>query len=126
MLSPDRIHDIAAGFHASEALFAALELGLFTELGKGPRSYEQLRRALRLSERAAPQFLEALVALDLLRREGAGGEAIFLNTRESAHFLDSRSPAYIGLELRSAHVRLAPLWRVLTESVRGGEPMIAG
>jgi hypothetical protein len=121
MLSPDRIREIAAGFRASEVLFAALELGLFTELGKGPRSYEQLRRALRLNERSALEFLETLVTLDLLRREGAGDEAIYLNTRESAHFLDSRSPAFIGRQLSSAHVRLAPLWQALTESVRSAE-----
>lgn len=121
MLSPDRIREIAAGFRASETLFAALELGLFTELGKGPRSYEQLRRALHLNERLALEFLETLVALDLLRREGAGDDAIYLNTRESAHFLDSRSPAFIGGQLSSAHVRLAPLWRALTEAVRGAD-----
>lgn len=121
MLSPERILEIAGGYRASASLLAALELGLFTELAKGPRTQEQLVRAFRLNAVPATEFLDGLVALDLLRREGAGGDAIYLNTRESAHFLDSKSSAYIGTQLKYDHVRLAPLWQVLTTGIRSDE-----
>jgi hypothetical protein len=118
MLSSDRIYDIAGGFRASEILLSALELGLFTELAKGPRSCGQLLRTLGLDERVARDFLDMLVALDLLRREGAGSDAIYVNSRESDHFLDCNSPAYIGAELGAANLRLAPLWKELAASLR--------
>jgi hypothetical protein len=46
MSTPERIEQIARGLSAAAILLSALELDLFTELGKGPRSYRQLRRAL--------------------------------------------------------------------------------
>ena len=51
MLSPDRILQACFGYQASQALLSAIELGLFTELGKGPRSVTQICHALSLSER---------------------------------------------------------------------------
>lgn len=121
MLSPDRIYEIAGGFRASEILLSALELGLFTELGKGPRTCGQLLRTLGLDERVARDFLDMLVALDLLRREGDGPDAIYVNTRESARFLNGNSPAYIGAELGAANRRFAPLWKALAASLRGAD-----
>lgn len=96
MLSPEHILRTGFGFTASNALLSALGLGLFTELGKGPRSGSQLRRALGLGERLAPDLLDALVALGLLEREGDDAGAVYMNTRESGHFLDRNSPGYLG------------------------------
>jgi Dimerisation domain len=118
MLSPERILEIGGGFRGSQILLTALELGVFTELGKGPRSYSQLQRTLGLDEDKAQGFLDSLVALGLLSGEGSGVESIYINTRESSHFLDSNSPAYIGPELTAASVHLAPLWKPLLESLR--------
>jgi hypothetical protein len=118
MLTPERILRIAEGLRASELLFSALELGLFTELARGPRSIAQLGRALGVDERAAPDFLDALVALGLVSRDGSGRDAIYVNTREASHFLDRRSPAYIGAQLAAANARFAPLWKSLTDELR--------
>jgi hypothetical protein len=90
------------GLWSSQVLQSAVELGVFAELGKGPRSLQQLRNVLDLSERAAPDFLDSLVALGFLEREGDDAHAIYINTRESAHFLDPRSGAYIGATLHKA------------------------
>lgn len=121
MLTSERIVQIAGGFAAAEVLMAALELGLFTELGKGPRSYRQLQRVLGLDERAAPDFLDALVALRLIDRDGSTREAIYVNTRESDLFLDSNSPAYIGGQLRAANARFASLWTARARSLKAAE-----
>lgn len=120
MLLADRIFEVASAFEASEVLMAAIELGLFTELGKGPRSVEQLRRTLGVDERATEEFLDVLVTVDLLRREGEGQSAIYVNSRESAYFLDGASPAYIGGQLRTETERLGPLWRARIDSLRAG------
>lgn len=122
MLSPERILQIAGGLRASEILFSGLELGLFTELAKGPRSLRQLRQALGVDERAAADFLDAIVALGLVGREGSGREAIYVNTREAGHFLDSKSAAYIGAQLIEANARFAPLWKRLTDELRARSP----
>ena len=121
MLLADRIFEVASAFEASEVLMAAIELGLFTELGKGPRSVEQLRRTLGLDERATEDFLDVLVTVDLLRREGEGQSAIYVNSRESAYFLDGTSPSYIGNQLRIENQRLGPLWKARIDSLRTGD-----
>lgn len=119
-LSPDRILRVGLGFWAAKTLLSAVELGLFTELGKGPRSGHQLRRALALSGRALPDLPDALVALGFLEREGNDADAVYVNTRESAHFLDRNSPAYIGALLEIANARLYGAWGGLTEALRSG------
>lgn len=96
MLSPEHILQTGFGFCASQALLSAVELGLFTELGKGPRSNRQLRRTLGLGPRAVGDLLEPLVALGLLEREGNDAHAVYVNSRESGHFLDRNSPGYLG------------------------------
>ncbi len=117
-LSPDRILRVGLGFWAAKTLLSAVELGLFTELGKGPRSGPQLRRALALGGRALPDLPDALVALGFLEREGDDADAVYVNTRESAHFLDRNSPAYIGALLEIANARLYGPWGGLTEALR--------
>jgi hypothetical protein len=99
MPTPDRILQAAFGFRASKTLVSALELGLFTELGKGPRSARQLCRALDAQSDTLAELLEALVTLGFLNREGCDDSALFMNSRESGHFLDRNSPAYLGAVL---------------------------
>jgi len=96
MLSPEHILQTGFGFRASHTLLSAVEVGLFTELGKGPRSNRQLRRSLRLSQGAVADLLEPLVALGFLEREGDDAGAVYVNSRESGHFLDRNSTGYLG------------------------------
>lgn len=106
MLSPEHILQTGFGFRASHTLLSAVEVGLFTELGKGPRSNRQLRRSLRLSQSAVADLLEPLVALGFLEREGDDAGAVYVNSRESGHFLDRNSIGYLGdVLLQSAQPR---------------------
>ncbi len=120
-LSPDRLLQAGFGFRAAKALLAAVELGLFTELGRGPRSSFQLCRALALDARAAPDLLDALVAMGMIDREGDDERAVYLNTREAGHFLDRRSPAYIGAVLESANARSYGSWAELGAALRAAQ-----
>ncbi len=121
MLSPDRIVQACFGYRASQALLSAIELGLFTELGKGPRSVHQLCHALSLSERAVPHWLEALVALGFVNRDGDGECALYLNTRETSHYLDRSSEAYIGAPMEGVGRAVYVGWDGLIDSLRTGE-----
>ncbi len=117
-LAPDRILQLGAGFWGSKALLSAVELGLFTELAKGPLDGEALRKRLQLHERSARDFFDALVALGMLRRTGTR----YANTPETAAFLDRNKPSYVGGMLEMANARLYGFWGSLTEGLRTGKP----
>lgn len=121
-LDPSHIMQVGMGFFASRTLLSAVELGLFTQLGGGDASAAELREALGLSERAVPDFPDALLALGFLEREGQGAQARYRNTPETSLFLDKASPAYMGGILEMAADRLYGFWGDLTTGLRTGEP----
>jgi hypothetical protein len=117
-VTPDGIMQLGLGFWGSKTLLSAIELGLFTELAKGPLEAKALRRQLGLHERSARDFFDALVSLGMLRRKGT----TYSNTPESALFLDRGKPSYIGGILEMAGARLYGFWGSLTEGLRTGQP----
>ncbi len=119
-LTPERILQTATGFMPSRTLQTAVSLDLFTRLGKGGMTAEQLRTALELAPRASPDFFDALVALKFLERDGDGADAVYRNTAETAMFLDRTSPAWIGGIVEMAHDRLYPFWGDLREGLKTG------
>src|ERR1700756_1026923 len=94
--NPSQIMQVGMGFFASRTLLSAVELNLFGTLAAGPLDLATLRARLGLHERAAADFLDALVALGFLRRDGDGTDARYANTTDTAAFLDPASPTYLG------------------------------
>jgi precorrin-6B methylase 2 len=121
-LSPGPLLQIGLGFFASKTLLSAVELDVFTTLGSTTLDAETLRHRLGLHPRAVRDFLDALVALQILDRTGDGPDATYRNTPASAAFLDRRQPTYIGGLLEMANERLYPYWADLTEALRTGTP----
>jgi hypothetical protein len=115
---PEKILQTGLGFWASKALLSAVEMGLFTELARGPQPFGMLHERLGLHTRSARDFLDALVSLGFLRREGD----VYGNTPETDLFLDRNKPSYIGGILEMANHRLYPFWAHLTEALRTGAP----
>jgi hypothetical protein len=99
-------------------LLSAVELGVFTQLGLGPLQAKVLIERLGLHPRSARDFLDALVALGMLRRDGDA----YANTPTTAHFLDRGKPSYVGGLLEMANARLYPFWGDLTEALKTGRP----
>ena len=120
--SPARIMEVGMAFWPSKVLLSAIELWVFTELGSGALTGAELQAALRLHPRANPDFLDTLVALRFLDRDGDGPGARYCNTRETALFLDRTSPQFMGGFLEMANSRLYPFWGDLTEGLRTGKP----
>ncbi len=118
-LSPDGIMQIGLGFWASKTLLSAVELGIFSRLAQGRLTLEQFQLGCGLHERSARDFLDALVALRLLDRDGDGR---YGNTAHSALFLDRAKPSYVGGMLEMANDRLYPFWGNLTQALRTGQP----
>jgi hypothetical protein len=114
--TPANIFNLGFGFWASKALLSAVELGLFTELAKGPADLADLSQRLGLHGRSARDFLDALVALKLLDRE----DGRYGNTAETDLFLDRAKPSYAGGLLEMANSRLYESWGFLTEALKTG------
>jgi cyclopropane fatty-acyl-phospholipid synthase-like methyltransferase len=116
--TPDGILQLGLGFWGSKTLLSAVELGLFTELAKGPASGERLARALELHPRSAHDFFDALVALGMLEHD----DGLYANTPETELFLDRMKPSYVGGLLEMANARLYKFWGSLTEALQTGQP----
>ncbi len=116
--NPANILQTGMAFWASKTLLSAVELGLFTELARGPQSLESIRVKLRLHPRSVRDFLDALVALGFLKRS----DDVYANTVETDLFLDRNKPSYVGGILEMANHRLYPFWGHLTEGLRTGLP----
>jgi predicted O-methyltransferase YrrM len=121
-VTPARIMEVAMGFWPAKTLLSAVELGLFTRLGSGAMTGDEIQTALGLHRRANPDFFDTLVALRFLERDGDGPESRYRNTPETTAFLDQSSPAYIGGFLEMANARLYPFWGALSEALRTGKP----
>ena len=117
-LTPAKIMQLGTGFWGSKTLLSAIELGLFTELAKGPLDVVALAKKLQLHPRSARDFFDALVALGMLKRTGSR----HANTTETALFLDRAKASYVGGILEMCNARLYRFWGSLTEGLRTGQP----
>src|SRR5947208_16409435 len=81
----DGLLQIGFAFWGTKALLSAVELGVFTELAKQPLDGKTLAARCGLNERSSRDFLDALVALKVLDRDGSG---VYRNTPETDFFLD--------------------------------------
>jgi len=116
-LSPAKIMQLGTGFWGSKTLLSAIEIGLFTELAKGPLDAAALTKRLLLHPRSTRDFFDALVALGMLKRTGQR----YANTAETALFLDRAKPSYVGGILEMCNARLYRFWGSLTEGLRTGK-----
>jgi len=100
--TPEKILQTGLAFWASKTLLSAIEMGVFTELSRGPEPFDAISGRLGLHPRSARDFLDALVALGFLQRSGDR----YSNTAETDLFLDRRKPSYVGGVLEMANHRL--------------------
>mgnify|MGYP001153629488 CR=1 FL=1 len=117
-LTPENILNAGMAFWPAKTLLSAVELNVFTQLAQGSLNQGTLAEKVGLHPRAARDFLDALVALGFLKREGDH----YSNTSETDLFLDRNKPSYIGGILEMANRRLYPIWSNLTEALRTGKP----
>ena len=122
ILTPERIMQVGMAFWPAKVLLSAVKIGVFTELGSGPKTGSELEKALGFHSRATTDFLDTLVALKFLERDGDGTSAAYRNSEESAAFLDRNSPQFMGGFLEMANDRLYPYWGDLIEALKTGKP----
>lgn len=117
--SPARLFQVANGFCTAKILLTALDIGLFELLERGGRTEAGIRTALTLSPRASWHFLNSLVWLGFLRREGE----IYHNSAVASECLVSGRPGYMGGFLSRANSLFYPAWDRFEEALRTGKPV---
>jgi ubiquinone/menaquinone biosynthesis C-methylase UbiE len=115
--SPQLFFETATAFQKTEALRAAIELGLFTAIAEDKRTAVDIAGAVKASARGIRILCDFLVVNGFLTKEGNR----YGLTRDSAIFLDQHSPAYLGGALRFLNLpRSMDSYKHLTEIVRKG------
>ncbi|WP_328364734.1 methyltransferase domain-containing protein [Streptomyces sp. NBC_00457] len=102
------------GFARARALGTALELGVFTELARGPRGTEDLAGALGCDPRALGDLLAALTEFGLLTGDGRG------LTELSRAYLVEGEPTYLGDHFTEV-LGQWDRWSALTSVTRSGD-----
>ena len=114
--------DVGMAFMTSKTLLSAIELELFTVVANHPMTAAQIGERLALHPRALCDFLDGLVSMGFLRREGDGKEGVYSNAPDSNMFLDKNKPSYVGGILEMCNHRLYPFWGNLTDGLKSGKP----
>lgn len=121
---PSRIMQTGMGFWASKVLLSAVKLRLFTALAGRALSGAQIRDILKLqtTQRHVYDWLDALVSLGFLRRDGLLDEALYSNSSDSNFYLDQNKLSYLGGILEMSNNRLYNFWSNLEEGLQTGLP----
>jgi hypothetical protein len=122
ILNPSSILQTAFGFWSSKVLLTAVQFGLFTKLADARMTGEKIGQELNLHPRGISDFLDSLVAMKFLEREGDGPAAVYFNTPAGSLFLNEASPRYIGGIMVMLNDRLFKFWHDLPEALRTGKP----
>lgn len=117
----EQLWDLLIGFVASQALYAGVELGLFTRLSPGGLDLEELSRSLGIDPRITERVLTALVAAGLLVKEGER----YRNREIAEACLVKGHPHYLGEMVSYYIANFYPAAGQLVEAARKGEPVIA-
>ncbi|HKJ46466.1 MAG TPA: methyltransferase [Balneolales bacterium] len=121
-VTPKNILQVGQAFFSSKLLLCAVKLELFTLLSGNPLSAEQIQIKLNLHKRGIYDFLDALVAIGFLKRDGLKEGAIYKNSPETDLFLDKNKREYIGGILEMSNDRLYPFFGNLDDALRTGKP----
>ena len=120
--TPDAILQTAFAFWNSKVLLTAVTFDLFTTLGQRRLTGAEVGKELGLHPRGIADFLDALVAMKFLERDGDGPAARYFNTPAAAFYLDRQSSRYVGGILEMLNARLFKYWNDLPEALRTGQP----
>jgi predicted O-methyltransferase YrrM len=112
----------ATAFWVSKVLLTAVEFDLFTVLGNGAMTAEELGSKLGIHPRGTYDFFDALVAAGFLEREGDGPDGRYSNTPDTDAFLNKNSHMYIGGMPEMLNARLFGFWNSLGEALKTGQP----
>jgi precorrin-6B methylase 2 len=118
--NPVQIFSTIQGYQRAFALKAAVDINLFTAIAKGSRTAGEIAQKCNAAERGVRILSDAMVVMGFLTKDGSN----YSLTPDTAFFLDSRSPGYLGLALTFLlHPTQLASFEHLGQAVRkGGSP----
>lgn len=120
--SPILFFDTVNAYQRTAAIKAAIELDIFTRIAEGKQSAREIAEASEADERGMRILCDTLTVMGFLNKQ----DDRYQLTRDSALFLDRRSPAFLG---GAIEFLLSPMlkdsFEQLTDAVRKGGTMLA-
>lgn len=121
--SPTLFFQTINAHQRTEALKAAIELEVFTAIGEGNTTAEEIAKRCQTSEKGMRVLCDFLTTIEMLTKQGDH----YALTLDSSVFLDKRSPAYLG---GATEFLCSPMltegFRHMTDAVRKGGTAIEG
>lgn len=117
-VTPERIMQMAWGYAPTLILEAAIRNKVFDTLDAGPKTVDEVAAATGASQRGLRGIMNALIGVDLLKKSGDKYEL----TPESAAFLVSTKPSFMGGMAAHTSGQLMRPWMQLSEVVKTGKP----
>lgn len=114
IFTPEQIRSLATSFQQSRVLLTAVELDLFTQLGKQLLTSSEAAKKLGSDERATDRLMNALTALGFLRKI----HGKFYNTETAANYLVRGSSEFMGNLFHTNN--MWNFWSTLTGAVKKG------
>jgi len=118
-VTPERIMQFAWGYVPPLVLEAAIRHRVFDMLDGGSKTLSEVQQETGASERGLSMVMNVLVGLDFLAKDKQGR---FSLTPESAAFLVSTKPGFMGGFIRHGSEQLIPKWLHLNKIVTTGKP----
>jgi 3-hydroxy-5-methyl-1-naphthoate 3-O-methyltransferase len=117
-VTPERIMQFAWGYAPTLIIQAAVQHRLFDLLEESPKTIKELAKKTGASARGLTAIANALVGFNFLSRQGDR----YRLTPESAAFLVSTRPGYLGALYNHMSQQILPKWLHLPDVVRSGKP----
>lgn len=121
-VTPERLMQFGFAYAPPLIIGAAASNRVFDSLESGPKTIEQVSRATGASARGLRAIMNALVGLELLKKDRQGKYSL---TPESEAFLVSNKPGTLAGFFAMAGTHLVPDWLHLSEAVKTGAPPVA-
>lgn len=118
-VTPERVMQFAWGYAAPLMLDAAVRNRVFDLLDEGPKTAEEVAAISGASVRGLACIMNALAGLQLLTKDSEGRYGL---AADSAAFLVSGKPGYLGGILPHMTRQLIPNWLQLDDAVKSGKP----
>jgi len=116
---PDRIMEMIWGYAPPLILATAVHNKVFDLLDAGPKTVDELAQASGNSARGLRAIMNALVGFHFLAKSADGRYSL---TPESAAFLVSSKPGFLGKFVEFSGLKMIQTWLPLPEIVRTGKP----
>ena len=115
--NPGKLLKTSGAYWESFPLHVVVHLDVFTMIGEGSLSGEEIAASLRGNARSVRTLLDAVAAMGLLKKNAEK----YSNTDAAKKYLIKTSPSYIGFAIKHHH-HLVSAWSKLSQAVKTGKP----